>query len=71
MIVWQDTLLCIQAVFYCDEFLSASETDVIKAHSRDILIHNHKKNPNYCVRVFCTNLKKKNVVVALYTWIIL
>ena len=71
MIVWQDTLLCIQAVFYCDEFLSASETDVIKAHSRDILIHNHKKNPKYCVRVFCTNLKKKNVVVALYTWIIL
>ena len=47
VIDWQDTLLRIHAVFYSDEFLSASETDIVEAHSRDILIHNCKNNRNY------------------------
>ena len=59
MIVWQDTLLCIQAVFYCDEFLSASSIDVIKAHSRDILINNHQKNPNYWCACVLYELKEE------------
>ena len=52
VIVWQDTSFRIHAPFYGDKFLNDSERDTTKAHSREILIHNHKNNPNY----WCTCL---------------
>ena len=42
----------IHAVFYGDKFLNDSKRDTFKAHSREILIHNRKNNPNY----WCTCL---------------
>ena len=60
MIDWQGTLFRIHAVSYGDEFLSASETDIVKAHSRNILIHNYKNNPNYGCTCAPYELKKEN-----------
>ena len=47
VIVWQGTSFRIHAVFYGDDFLSASQRGIVKAHSREILIHNCKNNLNY------------------------
>ena len=45
--VWQDTSFRIHAVFYGDKFLNDSERDTVKGHSREILIHSRKNNPDY------------------------
>ena len=61
VIVWQDTSFHIYAVFYGDKFLKDSERDTVKAHSKEILIHNRKNNSNdWCMCLF----GEKNVVVA-------
>ena len=60
MIDLQGTLFRIHVVSYGDGFLNASETGIVKAHSRDILIHNYDNNPNYWCMCALYELKKEN-----------
>ena len=40
-------------------FLSASQRDIVQAHSREILIHNRKDNPNYWCSCLPNKLRKE------------
>ena len=57
--VWQDTSFRIHAVFYGDKFLNDSERDTVKAHSREILNHNRKNNPNFWCKSFSYELRQE------------
>ena len=46
IILWQDSLFRIHAVFYSKELLSDHEREVVKVHTREILISNRKNNTN-------------------------
>ena len=45
--VWQDSLFRIHAVFYGNEYLNDHKREVVKVHTREILISNRKNNTDY------------------------
>ena len=57
--VWQGTSFRIHAVFYGDKFLDDSERDTVKAHSREILIHDRKNSPNYWCKCLPYELRRE------------
>ena len=61
IIVWQDTSFRIHAVFYGDNFFNDFEGDTVKAHSREILFHNPKNNPNYWCTCLPYELKQEKL----------
>ena len=67
VIVWQDSLFRLHAVFYGNEFLNNFEQEIIKINMREILIHNRKNNPNYFYTCFPYELRKQeNYAYKLY-----
>ena len=59
VIVWQDSLFRLHAVFYGNEFLNSFEQEIIKTNTREILIHNRKNNRNYSYTCLSYELRKQ------------
>ena len=67
IIVWQDSLFRIHAVFYGDEFLDDHEREVVKVRIREILFSNHHNNTNYSYTCLPYELRReKHCNTSLY-----
>ena len=59
-IVWEDTSFRVDVVFYGNDFLDESESDVVIKSACKILIHNRKNNPKYWCTCFPYELRREN-----------
>ena len=63
---WLDSLYKVHLVISNSEFLDDDQKDLIKLHTRALLVHNRKCNPNFWITCLPYVLRKQKTVIIIW-----
>ena len=64
--VWLDSLYRVHLVINNSKFLDDDQKDLIKLHTRALLVHNRKCNPNFWITCLPYVLRKQKTVIIIW-----
>ena len=64
--VWLDSLYRVHLVVCNSKFLDDDQKDLIKLHTRALLVHNRKCNPNFWITCLPYVLRKQKTVIIIW-----